>query len=159
MTSRPLAVLMVGLAAIHLSCRGATNVPGLSERDRAALKAVLDKDTQAARSGDMEALTALYAADAIRMAPNQPAITGLEAIRAYHKQFPPMSKFAFTVTELDGRGDVAWYRGNYALTFTPPGATASVSDTGKLIAILRKQPDGSWLTVADIWNSDLPPPR
>jgi ketosteroid isomerase-like protein len=34
----------------------------------------------------------------------------------------------------------------------------SVPDRGKLIEVFRKQADGSWKTVADMFNSDLPAP-
>jgi ketosteroid isomerase-like protein len=41
------------------------------------------------------------------------------------------------------------------VTFTPPGAAAPMTDTGKYLAYWR-QSDGKWLMVYDIWNSDLP---
>lgn len=37
----------------------------------------------------------------------------------------------------------------------PPGAKAPLNDSGKLITILRKQPNGTWLTTRAIWNSDV----
>jgi len=127
----------------------------LLDSDRAALETLLKRDTDAVRASDWDALTALYAPDAVRMPPNQPAITGRDAIGAFHAQFPRVESFTFTLIELDGRGDLAWYRGAYALTFATSDTTPAITDSGKLMAVLRKRPDGSWLTVADIWNSDL----
>jgi len=157
MTDQRLRCLTLLLAVLSLACRAPGGVPtGLLETDRAAIMALLEKDTQAGRASDWNALTALYATDAVRMPPNQPTVTGRDAIRAFHGQFPKLDSFAFSLIELDGRGDLAWYRGKYAMSFTLPGTKQSMADSGKLVAVLRKQPDGSWLTVADIWNSDLP---
>jgi ketosteroid isomerase-like protein len=31
-----------------------------------------------------------------------------------------------------------------------------INDRGKYLAVWKKQPDGTWKCVMDIWNSDLP---
>ena len=144
------------LVLVGFCCTGAAGTDGLLDADRVALLAMIEEDTRAAQSSDWDALTGLYAPDAVRMPPNQPTIAGREAIRSYHAEFPQLDSFDFTLLELDGRGDLAWYRGAYTMTFTVPGTTDAVTDSGKVVAILRKQADGSWLTIADIWNSDLP---
>ena len=77
------------------------------------------------------------------------------AIQKWMASFPPMSDFKLDIVEMDGRGDLAYIRGNYSLKMTPPGA-ASTADRGKFIEIWRKQPDGSWKIKCDIFNSDLP---
>jgi hypothetical protein len=41
------------------------------------------------------------------------------------------------------------------MTTMPPGAKAPLTDTGKIIIIMRKQPNATWLTTRGIWNSDL----
>jgi ketosteroid isomerase-like protein len=33
-----------------------------------------------------------------------------------------------------------------------------MEDRGKLVEVWKKQLDGTWKTVTDIFNSDLPPP-
>jgi len=93
------------------------------------------------------------------MPPNEPAIQGRAAIRRWLEQFPPIQSFSFRLTDLQGRGDMAFMRGAYAFTVAPPGATSTVSDSGKILIVLRKQVDGSWPRVADAWNSDLPPAK
>ena len=42
------------------------------------------------------------------------------------------------------------------MMLTLPGATEPINDTGKYIEIWRKQADGSWRVIRDIFNSDLP---
>jgi hypothetical protein len=52
-------------------------------------------------------------------------------------------------------GPLGVERGTYSVTFTPPGATAPITDTGKYL-VHWKQVGGKWLLANDIWNSDLP---
>jgi hypothetical protein len=39
------------------------------------------------------------------------------------------------VVETDGRGDLAYSHITFEVTFTPPGATASITDKGKGILV------------------------
>ena len=71
---------------------------------------------------------------------------------------PPISAFDFQMVALEGDGQIAYMRSTWSITVAPPGA-AEVSDSGKILTVFRKQSDGSWLTVADAWTSDLPPPQ
>jgi len=45
------------------------------------------------------------------------------------------------------------------VTLTPPGAAEPVGDRGKFVEIWKKQRDGSWRVVLEIFNSDLPAPH
>jgi ketosteroid isomerase-like protein len=38
------------------------------------------------------------------------------------------------------------------------GKGQPVHDTGKILEIWKKQPDGKWKCIVDTWNSDLPVP-
>jgi ketosteroid isomerase-like protein len=40
-----------------------------------------------------------------------------------------------------------------------PKAGKPVQDVGKSITVFKKQPDGSYKSVRDIFNSDLPPAK
>ena len=75
-----------------------------------------------------------------------------------HLHFTPLKESLVSATEIDGRGDLAYFRATYRLTMSF-GDAEPVTDVGKWLAILRKQPDGSWLYSAWIWNSDLPLPE
>jgi ketosteroid isomerase-like protein len=41
------------------------------------------------------------------------------------------------------------------MTMIPPGAKSPQKDKGKVLAVWRKQPDGSWLVSRVSWNPDL----
>jgi len=58
--------------------------------------------------------------------------------------------------EVARSSDLAYLMGVYQLTMKDPQGKP-VMDQGKLVEVWKKQADGKWKTVADIFNSDLPP--
>jgi ketosteroid isomerase-like protein len=152
--------LLAALLQVMSTAGGASaqSTADLSDKDRAALRAFADRDAELVMTRNWDALAAEYAADAVRMPPNQPTVQGREAIRRWLEQLPPITSFSFRLVDLKGRGDLAFLRGAYSIAFTPPGA-APASDTGKILVVFQKQTGGSWLRVADAWNSDLPPSK
>ena len=66
-----------------------------------------------------------------------------------------MISWKTTKVEVAKAGDLAYVSGTYEETMTD--ATGKpVNDHGKYVEIFKKQADGTWKVVADIWNSDLP---
>ncbi len=127
----------------------------LSADDRAALERIAETDAAIVLARDWEALTSRFAEDAVRMPPNAPEIHGRAAIRQSVEMMPPIRSFSFRMTSLDGNGSIAYMRGQWSYTLEPPGGEAVV-DSGKILIVFEKQEDGSWLTVTDAWNSNLP---
>ena len=78
------------------------------------------------------------------------------AIAASVKSGPVMSDLVLTQVNVDGRGDLAYVRGNYSLKVLLPGAKTPIPDKGKYIEIWHKGTDGSWKTSKVIYNSDNP---
>jgi uncharacterized protein (TIGR02246 family) len=127
----------------------------LSGADAAALRAVHDRFSAALLGQQFEAVAALYADDAVLLPPQEPAVHGRAAIRKWTAAVPRVTRVVLQVDDLDGRGDVAYMRGTFAMTLEPEGAPA-VSVTGKYVEILKKQADGEWRFAVDIFNSDTP---
>lgn len=153
------AVLALALALASTACQPPVQgARGLSEEDVAAIRRITDSYTQAALAGDWAAVAGFYAGDALFMPANESAVEGRAAIQAWYEALPTMTEFAVRPVEIDGRGDLAYVRGAHSITLTPEGVPESIQDTGKYISNLRKQPDGSWLAVVGITNSDLPLP-
>jgi ketosteroid isomerase-like protein len=125
--------------------------------DATAIRASEDTFVALLKRSDWTALVSLYAPSAAFMPPNETAVEGRPAIETWMRAFPAIKEFSLAVVDVDGRGDLAYVRGTYAMTFTPPRARQPVSDRGKFIELRRKQPDGSWPMIADIFNSDLAP--
>jgi ketosteroid isomerase-like protein len=145
----------LSLALVIAACAPAAPA-GLSDAVRSQLKAIIDDFTKRLMAKDWAGLAGLYSTDAILMPPNEPAVKGRAAIQAWISAFPPISSFSLTADDVDGGGDVAYVRGTYQMSFTVPGTTTPVNDHGKYLEIHKRQADGSWLTTADTFNSDVP---
>ncbi len=149
-------LLLTALGCAVLACQSAP--ARLSEADIAAIRASADSFAANARARRDSANAALYAENAVFMPPNQPAVEGRVAIRAWFAAFPPMSAFSITSIKIDGQGDLAYERGTYALTIAAAGKAPAMEDHGKYLAVRRRQTDGSWLMTLDMFNSDVPLP-
>lgn len=129
----------------------------LTDSDREAIRGVVAKFDQAMTAGDRKAAAAAYAEDALLLPPNTAEVSGRDAIEKFLGGLPKISQFKETVEEIQGDQDYAYPRGTYEMTFTPPGSRMQVSDKGKVLAVWRKQSDGSWKVSRVIWNSDQAP--
>jgi uncharacterized protein (TIGR02246 family) len=131
----------------------------LSAKDDAAIRAIDSAFSRAFAAGDGKALAALYAADATVLPPNEPIQQG-EAVQKYMAGFTEgySGTFEFTPTAVEGRGDLAYTVGTYRATLTErkAGAKPFPTEEGKYITVVKKQPDGSWKMVYDIWNASTP---
>ncbi len=129
---------------------------GLSQADVSKINEVTQTFVKAALAKDWTTLAALYLDDAVLNPPNEPAVKGRAAIRAWFEKFPPLTDFKFSNVKVEGRDDLAYVLGTYTMTIAPPGAPGPVNDSGKYVEVRRRQPDGRWLIAVDIFNSDLP---
>jgi uncharacterized protein (TIGR02246 family) len=150
-------VLILGTVVCLGLSVGCQAPAGLSEADRTAIRQVDENYAKLVNAKDFKGVAALYAEDAIELPPNQAAVQGSAAIQASLEGFPPVSSFQVEILEIEGRGDLAYTRGTYSMTLTPAGGPP-IQDRGKYVEILRKQADGSWKILRDIYNSDLPLP-
>jgi ketosteroid isomerase-like protein len=106
-------------------------------------------------AGDFATAASYYTDDGMMLPPNAPVIQGRAAIQSFLAGYPRITAFKQDIAELEASGKLAYARLTYTLTMTPPGARAPLNDTGKIIIIMRKQTNGTWLTTRGIWNSDL----
>lgn len=102
----------------------------------------------------MAAAAELYAEDGKVLPPNMPTVTGRAAIRDFWKFAMDMGASAnLEPAELAVEGGLAWERG--AITITMQAGTPQEKATkGKYVTVMKRQPDGAWKLVLDIWNSD-----
>jgi uncharacterized protein (TIGR02246 family) len=135
---------------------------GLSAQDEAAIRAVDAEWARAASAGDGNAIAALYASDATLLPPMEPMRQG-QAAKKYWVDFT--NSFSgtteLTATTVEGRGDLAYEVGTYRMSLTPKkaGAKPLPVGVGKYIEVLKKQADGSWKIVYDMWSPDAPPAK
>jgi ketosteroid isomerase-like protein len=84
-------------------------------------------------------------------------VRGRLAIRQFFEGFPKVTEFRQKPIEITGQGDIAFPSGTYEITTPILSNPAGLRDRGKVLAVWRKQPDGTWLISRACWNSDLAP--
>ncbi len=153
----PLVILM----AFTLGCRPAVQAASpLSEEDVAAIRSLIGSYEEAVLAGNHDAAATVWAEDVIRMPPNAPMIEGRAAmLEEFGARAYVVKEFNQAFEEIAGRDGLAYARGPYSITITIPGNPEPVSDSGKSLAILRKQENGPWVITIACWNSDLPLPQ
>lgn len=152
--SLPRSCLTAGaLAILAAACQPAAPA-ALSDADQAALRASADTFAARVLRADWPGTAALFTDQGTMMPANQPTVVGRDAIQAWMKAYPTITTFTSVADEVSGVGDLAYVRGRYMINVMLPGAKAAVADTGKYITVNRRQANGEWLIVADIFNSD-----
>ena len=143
------------MAVLLLVACQPSGAPDLSSADIVAIEASIEPFGQAFESADWAALAMMYTEDAMIIPPNAPVVEGRENVRRFFESFPPITSFSFEPLEIDGRGDLAYFRGRYTLTMNVADGS-SVTDSGTSFTVHRRQPDGTWPIYMDMFNSDLP---
>jgi ketosteroid isomerase-like protein len=129
--------------------------------DLEALQAIVTAWDDAMNSGDVEASLALYVDDnPMAMPPNSPTAVGktaiAEVIAGLHAGGKLTVRDEFSNAHISG--DLAMMYGTFTLRVEPEDGPA-VDDAGKWSCACERQPDGSWKTLYNIWNSDHPLPE
>jgi ketosteroid isomerase-like protein len=132
-------------------------VSGLAAADVESIRKASRTFVATALARDWPKWTALFTDDAINFSPGEPVIVGRKAIETWINKFPKIKSLTVEPIEFQGFGELAFVRGNYAMTTTAQNKPDTV-DTGKYIELWRRQSNGSWKIFRDIFNSDLPQP-
>ncbi len=138
--------------------RGRAAPEALSPADQARIRAADSAFVAAANAGDADGIVAVYAEDGALFAPNLPPQKGHEAIKSFWGGFLDAYTVRFEVASdtIEGRGDLAYSQGRYRFTAVPKAkGVPGVADEGKFLEILKKQPDGTWKYVVDMYSSNL----
>lgn len=162
-------VLVSSLAAVlALACSGGSasndspvvQAGAPSEAEKAAAQRSIDSTlaalVAAMKTGDATAAANAYTDDAIVMSPGAPAWRGRAAIIEGNKGMlaaMTISDASIRTSDLILAGDYAIETGNYEMMMQPKSGKA-MKDIGKYLAVWRRQPDGNWKMIRDIFNSD-----
>jgi uncharacterized protein (TIGR02246 family) len=149
---------VIGLLCLTSACKQ-PEAPDTRAADERAIRDLETEWPKAIAAKDVERFVSFYADDATVFDPNVPAVTGKEAIRADATKFlatPGISMSEQTVkVEVARSGDLAYSHGTFTMSMEGP-KKKPITVKGKYVTVYKKQPDGKWKAVADIWNSDLP---
>src|SRR5215469_373447 len=134
----------------------------MNENDVAKIIHALDEGfMRNLATGDVKQLAAnFYAEDAQFLPANHPAIIGRPAIQQALEALiaAGLHKLVLRTDKIEVVGDFAYGIGKHQMTIKT-AAGAEIHDEGKYLVVYRRQPDGQWRAVADIFNSDLPAPQ
>jgi uncharacterized protein (TIGR02246 family) len=151
-------------AVVTAACRAAPPAGdgpsglGLAPADEARVRAADSVFAIGANTGDVEKVASAYAEDATLMPPNAPPIRGRAAIRGFWNGLLQAYGVELTigVDQLEGRGDLAYIVGHYRFVTTPKakGTPALPPEDGKFVEVLKRQADGSWRYVVDMYSAN-----
>jgi ketosteroid isomerase-like protein len=159
--------LLLGMALLFAAagCQPAPPDAAAIAKAQAADEATirqLDADwVKAGAAKNIDGWDAFYADDAVVLPPNEPIANDKAAIRrsvAGLLTLPGLSlSWQPTKVEVSKSGDLGYLHGTYQMSMND-NKGQPVHDTGKILEIWKKQPDGKWKCIVDTWNSDLPVP-
>jgi ketosteroid isomerase-like protein len=121
--------------------------------DEHALESGAARWMAAFNAKDIDAMTALYAEDAVLLPPDAPAVFGRDAVLATMKEmFASGLGIELEDLEIKAENDLGYKAGRYRLR----SEDGALVDRGKFIEIWTKV-DGKWVLHRDIWNSSVQP--
>lgn len=157
------AAICLGLSYSLLVVGCASAPPAPADMRAADAASVLKADADwsaAARSKQVDAWLAFYTDDTVVLPPNDKLASGKDDIRKAVSGLLAMPGLSLhwqpTKVEVARSGDIAYSYGTYELTVNDPSGKP-ISDHGKYTEVWKKQSDGGWKCVLDMWSSDLPP--
>ena len=151
------------LALLALQCNQQQQpAPDTRAEDEAAIRQADLAWSKVAEAKQVDAHNEYFLEDAVVLAPNEPMVTGKEAIREMVGGMFAMPGFGIkwqpTKVEAARSGDLGYSVGTYELSMNDPKGKPMM-DRGKYATVWKKQADGSWKVAVDMFNSDLPMPQ
>ena len=149
------------LTVIGTAVAGGCSSSALIDRDAeiAALRETAEAYHAAASAKDAQAVVTFYADDAMMVPPNADRVEGIEAVRNYRFGFieTPGVELSFETirVEVSSGGDMGWTLAIGDVSFTRADGEPG-SDRVRDFHLWKKQNDGSWKIVVDMWNSEFP---
>ena len=119
---------------------------------------VADQEAAAMQSGDMSAYLTILFEDAVYMPPNT-APKRDEELRRWLREFLDNNLVEwprFDHGETIIAGDLAFHEYTYTMRATPKAGGQPATGYGKGMQVLRRENDGSWKILRNIWNARPP---
>jgi uncharacterized protein (TIGR02246 family) len=154
------ALILVGLATLTISGCAEPGAKRTASEDE-AVRAADAELQEAVAANDLKAIVAFYADDAVLMPAAEPLISGKAAIANEWEHILAIPNLENTSkllrVEASSANDLAYTMGTYeSRMMGEDGKT--VTEPGKWLSVWRKQPDGAWRVIVEIYNTDIPPP-
>jgi ketosteroid isomerase-like protein len=146
------AASLLAAAAMLFGCSSGQQsaAPSTEQSAEQIVNDITSKWLGAYNSGNLDALTDLYAEDASLHMPGAPAIWGRQAIRDYWRE--DMSGGAQTqldVTSAYSAGNLTYVEGRYRVA----SADGMQLAAGDFVELWRQDPNGAWKIMNDNWHA------
>ena len=159
----PLFASVILFTACNNKDKTASSQTTTAEDHSSEVAAIMKADSawdKASEAKSAEGWLSYYSDDAIMMPPGENVCKDKASREASIKNMfavPGMSlRFQTTKAEVSKSGDIGYAVGVYQFNSKDPKGK-DYNETGKYTEIWKKQADGSWKCVADIWNADPQP--
>ncbi len=152
-----LPIILVFLAALLCACNGSTID---KEAEARALMQLSQQWSELVASGDLEAGMDFWAEDAVMLPPDLPVLSGKDAIREYVTGAADIPGFKISWepqgAHISKSGDMAYMIERNVIELDGEDGKKIVTH-GKVVTVWRKDRDGQWRNVIDMWNAAPPP--
>ena len=157
----PGARMLLASLLLAGACRDHSEPEQPPAAEVAAARAVDSVFTAALNAGDAAAIARTYDEDALLLPPDALPVRGREGIRGFWGGFLRSYDVHLTVgnDRFEIRGDRAYVVGHYRMETKPKSADVPVRapENGKFLEVLKRQPDGSWSYLVDMYSANAPP--
>jgi uncharacterized protein (TIGR02246 family) len=151
--------LAIGFLTLAAAC--AQQAPDTRAEDEAAIRKADATFAAAALAKNLDSFVSFYADEAAVLPPNEPLITGRDNIRKVFTELMATPEFSISwqpsKVDVARSADLGYSIGSYHMTLHGPDGKPTM-DMGKYATVWKKQTDGSWKVVVDMFNSDAPIP-
>jgi len=129
-----------------------------TEADVEAIKEWIKRYCATVTAGDLDAYRAFWTEDVVWLPPNGRTVKGIEACmehnRPYFEDYESVE--TMSVEEIKIGNPVSFVHVNYTCVGRPKSEGEPFEEDGKGIFILKRKPDGSWVSTHCVWNSNIP---
>ncbi len=152
------AMAAIGIVTALAGCgTNPAKTPSLAA-DEAAIAAFNERYLKAINDGDIVTLSSLTTEEHIMLAPGRPPLVGKQANDVANGRAFQQFKIdeSWIPLETVVAGEWAYQRGTFTVAATPKAGGDVRTTRGNFLRIYRRQPDGSWRMIRDMFNSDQP---
>ena len=145
-----MGLIVLGVGTVASAQTADTAPDGVRAADAAWLKVYSAKD--------LSKSVAFFDDQGSMLSPNDPIATGKVAISKLIAGDFSFGDLTWQVDKagVSKSGDLGYTSGSYKFSFKDPSGKPA-TDKGKYLTVWKKQTDGSWKVLFDMFNTDLPP--
>jgi ketosteroid isomerase-like protein len=157
-------LLFAAAAALLPACQKTeqANAPTAAQTntaaDEKAIRGSIGRWLDLIKAKDAAGIAQFYAEEGAVLPPNQPLVTGRDAIRQFWQSTVDIPEMTLTFgtegIDFSQSGELAIDRGTYRFTGKPQGR--AIDEKGKYVVVWKKI-GNDWKVLDDIFNSDAPP--